>query len=91
MIAFLKRLFAPRGNLLTADIIAELEITILSTGECKAGISKFHDNQEQHVAQAIINGGIQHLVSFARERGISINWDILKQMYPPQPQGGQRG
>lgn len=84
--AFLRGLFAPRGNLLTAEILAEVTLHLLTTGEAKTVISKFADGPEQRVSQGLIQALINGAISVARERHISINWPAVATLHPPYPE-----
>ena len=87
----LQRLFAPRGNLLVADILAETTVHVLSSGERKAIISKFEDTPDQRVRQQLVQALVFTAIDIARERGIGISWDRLAALYPmpaPPPPGG---
>ena len=88
---WLRALFAPRGNLLIADILAETTVHVLSTGEHKGIISKFEDTPDQAVRQRLIQALVFTAIDIARERGIGISWDRLASLYPmpaPPPPGG---
>ena len=83
---WLRMLFAPRGNLLVADILAETTVHVLSSGERKAIISKFEDTPDQRVRQQLIQALVFTAIDIARERGIGISWDRLASLYPmPAP------
>ena len=83
---WLRSLFAPRGTLLVADILAETTVHVLSSGERKAIISKFEDTPDQRVRQQLVQALVFTAIDIARERGIGISWDRLAALYPmPAP------
>ena len=82
---WLRALFAPRGNLLTADILAEVTMHVMSDLSSKTSLSKFPDNAHGQVAQAIIQGLIHEAIRLAKERHISLNWPGIAAMHPPYP------
>ena len=95
---WLRSLFAPRGNLLVADILAETTVHVLSSGEHKGIISKFDDTPDQAVRQRLIQALIFTAIDIARERRIGISWDRLAALYPmpvppaaPPPGGADNG
>ena len=79
----LQRLFAPKGNLLTADIVAEATLHLMSDGQRKAIVSKFEDNPTQDRRQQMVQHLIFTGIEVARVGAIGINWQALAQMYPP--------
>ena len=79
----LQRLFAPQGNLLTADIVAEVTLHLMSDGQRKAVVSKFEDNGTQDRRQQMVQHLIFTGIELARVGAIGINWQALAQMYPP--------
>lgn len=83
MIAFLKRLFAPQGNLLTADIVLEINMVLLTSGYMKSTISKFQDDRNQSLSQAVIRMYVNALIEFAKEHRITIQWDKVAALHPP--------
>ncbi len=85
-LAFLSELFAPRGNLLTADIMAEVTMHVLTDRQVKTIISKYPDNPQQEVTQALIQGLLNAAVGIAKERRVSIDWNVLRQAHPPYPE-----
>lgn len=83
MIAWLRRLFAPQGNLLTTEVEVEVTMHMLSSGEMKTNISKFADNPQQDMAQAVLRMFVYGLIGFAKEHRITIQWDRVAAMHPP--------
>ena len=85
MIAFLQRLVIPRGNLLTAEILAEVTLHILGTGEFKAISSKYEDTREKPISQRLVEGLIYTAIQIGKERGVAINWPELQRQHPFAP------
>ena len=79
IVGFVQRLFAPRGNLLVADIIAECTIHVLSNGTSKTWASKVPN---QPAAEALIQGMLNTSMQVGKQFGVGINWQALGQMYP---------
>lgn len=85
---WLRALFAPRGSLLVADILAEVTLHIMTTGEFKAITSKYEDSPAQPISQRLVEGLIFTAINIGKERGVFINWANLERQYPfpgPQP------
>ena len=91
MITFLRRLFAPRGTLLIADILAETTVHVLSSGERKAIISKFEDGPGLPVRQQLVQALIFTAAEVAQQGGIRIDWELVSRVCPQPPVAPQPG
>ena len=75
----LERVFAPSGNLLVADLTAEVAVHVLSNGQRKTLIAKMDDLQAAHHAvQGLVFGAIE----VGQQHGVSVNWIAMNRLAP---------
>ena len=81
LVRLLQRVFAPEGNLLVTDLLAEVTIHILANGTHKTMLSKLGTQAQAHpVIQALVLAGIE----VAKQHGVSINWVAMNHLAPYQ-------
>ena len=73
--------FAPGGNLLVSDILAEVTVLVTSKGERKILANKLTGPQQ---ADQAVQGLIWAAIETGKPFGISINWAMLEQVAPYQ-------
>jgi hypothetical protein len=74
------KVFAPKGNLLIRDLLAEVVMHIASDGVRRTSFSKFEGPVAHHVVQGLVHSGIE----FAQANGITINWVAMNHVLPYQ-------
>jgi hypothetical protein len=80
ILAWIQAIFAPKGNLLVRDLLAEVSMHIASDGVRRTSYSKFEGPVAHHVVQGLVHSGVE----FAAANNISINWVAMNHMLPYQ-------
>src|SRR5687767_13473521 len=76
----IQRVFAPTGNLLVRDLLAEAVVHVASDGTRRTLLSKFDGTVAHHVVQGLVHSGVE----VASQYGISVNWVAMNQISPYQ-------
>ena len=76
----MQKVFAPSGNLLVRDLLAEVTVHITSDGQRRVLTSKVEGPGVHQVVQGLVGAAID----LGHQFGISVNWVAMNQVAPYQ-------
>lgn len=70
------------GNLLQADVLAEVTLHVLSNGQFKSIASKVEDGPDNRIHRMLMEALVRSATDLGLQRGVGLNWLALNKGYP---------